>query len=73
MFSHEQVSNLNQILQVKFVYRYSGDTARLSMNNNIKLISIYIMMMFAISACNTIEGAGKDVESVGNEIENSAD
>ncbi len=27
----------------------------------------------AVAACNTVEGAGQDVESVGNAIQNTAD
>ena len=41
------------------------------MKNNIKRISIYLLMMLAISACNTMEGAGEDVEEAGDEIEDA--
>jgi len=27
---------------------------------------------FALSACNTVEGAGKDMQSAGNAVENTA-
>lgn len=38
-----------------------------------------LMLMFALSgglvlaACNTVEGAGRDVQSVGNAVEDAAD
>ena len=42
------------------------------MNTNVKLLSLYLMMMFALSGCNTVEGVGEDVEEVGDEIEDAA-
>ena len=40
-----------------------------------KLAALVVMMGFAIglAACNTIEGAGKDVKATGQAIENTAD
>jgi entericidin B len=39
-----------------------------------KSIAIVILGLFAISlsACNTVEGAGKDVKATGNAVENAA-
>lgn len=40
-----------------------------------RLFSIVIMAAFvlALSACNTIEGMGKDIKQAGNGIEKAAD
>ena len=40
----------------------------------VKSIAIVILGMFALSlsACNTVEGAGKDVKATGDAVENSA-
>lgn len=40
--------------------------------NHIKLISIFIMMMFALSACERDDGIDDDVEEIGEEIEDAA-
>lgn len=32
-----------------------------------------LMSALALSACNTIEGAGKDIERAGEKIQNAAD
>jgi len=39
-----------------------------------KSVVIVILGLFAISlsACNTVEGAGKDVKATGNAVENAA-
>lgn len=39
-----------------------------------KAVTIAILGLFALSlsACNTIEGAGKDVKATGNAVENAA-
>lgn len=37
-----------------------------------KLISIFIMLMFTLNACNTMEGAGQDMQSAGEAIEDEA-
>ncbi len=36
-------------------------------------IAIALGFMSAITACNTIEGVGKDVENAGEEIQDAAD
>lgn len=33
---------------------------------------MYLITIFALSACNAIEGAGEDVEELGDEIEDAA-
>src|SRR5262249_2962739 len=38
-----------------------------------QLLAAILAIMFMVAACNTMEGAGKDVKSVGQSIENSAD
>ena len=39
-----------------------------------KLMLIFALSSgFVLSACNTVEGAGRDVQSVGNAIEDTAD
>ena len=40
-----------------------------------KLVSTLLILAFAavLSACNTIEGAGKDIKKGGEKIENAAD
>jgi len=38
----------------------------------LKLLAAMLALAF-ISGCNTMEGAGKDVKSVGTSLENSAD
>lgn len=40
---------------------------------NLLLTLLLAMLMGATTACNTIEGAGRDVESVGGAIEDAAD
>lgn len=41
--------------------------------NNIKLVFTFVMLMFMLGGCNTMEGAGRDVQSVGEEVEDAAD
>ena len=40
-----------------------------------KLVSTFLILAFAavLSACNTIEGAGKDIQKGGEKLENAAD
>jgi len=40
---------------------------------NFKLVSIFMMLMFMLGACNTMEGAGRDVQSAGGALEDAAD
>lgn len=37
-----------------------------------KLLLAALAAAFALSACNTIDGAGKDVEKVGEEVQDAA-
>jgi len=39
---------------------------------NLKLASIFMLLMFMLSACNTMEGAGEDIQSAGEELEDAA-
>ncbi|MCA9323442.1 MAG: entericidin A/B family lipoprotein [Planctomycetes bacterium] len=34
---------------------------------------LMVSIAFALSACNTVEGAGKDIESAGESISDAAD
>lgn len=42
-------------------------------NSKIALLLMMVTFAFALSACNTVEGVGKDVKKVGEEIEEAAD
>ena len=37
-----------------------------------KKLSILLLAMFALAACNTISGIGKDVQKVGEKVEKAA-
>ena len=37
-----------------------------------KTLLVMLAMLFALSACNTMEGFGKDVEKLGSKIEEKA-
>ncbi len=37
------------------------------------LLAMIIASVFTLTACNTIEGVGKDVKKVGGKIEDAAD
>ena len=37
------------------------------------LLSMIIASVFTLTACNTVEGVGKDVKKVGDKIEDAAD
>ncbi|MFV3131142.1 entericidin A/B family lipoprotein [Niveispirillum sp. KHB5.9] len=39
---------------------------------SIAIPAALLLSMFALSACNTVEGVGKDVKSGGKAIENTA-
>ena len=36
------------------------------------LLALLGLSVFSLTACNTVEGAGKDVEAVGDEIQEEA-
>jgi len=41
---------------------------------NFKLVSVFmLLLMFMLGGCNTMEGAGRDVQSAGQELEDAAD
>jgi entericidin B len=47
----------------------------MNVNNNIKRIlaaSFLAVSVASLSACNTVEGAGKDIEEAGEEIQEEA-
>jgi len=37
------------------------------------LLAMIIASVFTLTACNTVEGVGKDVKKVGDKIEDAAD
>jgi len=39
---------------------------------NLKLAPVFMLLMFMLSACNTMEGAGEDIQSAGEELEDAA-
>jgi entericidin B len=41
--------------------------------NVIRVVAITVALSFAAGACNTIQGAGKDIERGGQKIERAAD
>ncbi len=41
--------------------------------SKIALLALIAVFAFNLSACNTVEGVGKDVKKVGDEIEEAAD
>ena len=41
--------------------------------NRSLLLAGLITLAVPLSACNTVEGAGQDIESVGNAVEHTAD
>jgi len=41
--------------------------------NVIRVVAVTVALSFAASACNTVQGAGKDIERGGQKIERAAD
>jgi len=41
--------------------------------NVVRAVALTLAVAFAASACNTIQGAGKDIERGGQKIERAAD
>ena len=41
--------------------------------NVIRVVALTVALSFAAGACNTIQGAGKDIERGGQKIEKAAD
>ena len=57
------------IVAQRLLYKSILFLGRLTMK---KLVLIAITSMLALSACNTISGAGKDVSTAGNAVSNAA-
>lgn len=40
-----------------------------------KVLTIFLLSLFALTAaaCNTVEGAGEDIEEAGEEVQDAAD
>jgi predicted small secreted protein len=55
------------------VVRFSGISFQMEVIMYLKLIAAVLAVAFMAAGCNTMEGAGKDVKSVGQSLENSAD
>lgn len=46
----------------------------MEIRKSLKVLAVLAMTaMFGLSACNTIEGAGKDIEKAGSKIEEKAE
>lgn len=46
------------------------------MKTTVRLFAVLLAMMFtagSLSACHTVKGAGKDIESAGKEIQKTSD
>ena len=45
------------------------------MKSNLRaaFLAMLVLMSVGLTACNTVEGAGKDVEAAGEEIQDAAD
>ena len=43
------------------------------MLNKLLALAIFAAIAVSVTACNTVEGAGKDVKATGQAIENAAD
>lgn len=39
----------------------------------LKIIAALLIASFALTACNTMEGAGEDIQAGGQKLENAAD
>jgi len=50
-----------------------NQSARKSATRTMALIAGAAVLAMALSACNTVEGAGRDIKSTGKAIEKSAD
>ena len=42
-------------------------------NTRLVVLALIIASVFTLSACNTVEGVGKDVKKVGEKIEKAGD
>jgi len=40
---------------------------------NITALTLSLLCMLGLASCNTIEGAGEDIEAVGDSVEDAAD
>lgn len=60
---------LKQMHIVRDIYHSDRETRM----NNFKRILTFILLMFMLSGCETIEGAGEDVENVGENIQDAAE
>ena len=43
------------------------------MKRNLSVLLLAMMAAMFVSGCNTVEGAGKDIESAGEEVQEAAD
>lgn len=42
------------------------------MMKTFRLISLFVALAFALAACNTMQGMGKDIKKAGEKIEDTA-
>ncbi len=43
------------------------------MKRNLSVLLLALMAAMVLSGCNTVEGAGKDIEKAGEEVQDAAD
>lgn len=43
------------------------------MKTRLLMIAMIVLATFSLTACNTVEGVGKDVKKVGDKIEDAGD
>ncbi|MEO6172644.1 MAG: entericidin A/B family lipoprotein [Arenimonas sp.] len=43
------------------------------MKTRLLMIAMIVLAVFSLTACNTVEGVGKDVKKVGDKIEDAGD
>jgi len=43
------------------------------MKRNLSILLLALMSAMVLGGCNTVEGAGKDIEAAGEEVQDAAD
>ena len=43
------------------------------MKRNLSILLLALMAAMVLGGCNTVEGAGKDIEAAGEEVQDAAD
>jgi predicted small secreted protein len=63
---------LSQLLRLAYT-RLSPLEEITMKNTKIVLLALIVAFTFSLTACNTVEGVGKDVKKVGEKIEKAGD